>query len=217
MSLTGPLANIVSFIFFFSLPSTSHHKKWQTFSVSVSLSNKWDTNGKNMNSKDNIWQSISKKSDYWCNCYTYKACFHHTKVCVAAKFPLYHLETHGTSIRQISEHLPRNPEKIPDFKCSLFPEELTCCVAYITCTKDSLHFRESYSEMFTARPRASESGEQPPKSSQWSPKTTPKKVTLPRASVQDTCGCLIALSAPKWSLGFLCQRNIFGPGKGKFC
>lgn len=141
--------------------------------------------------------------------------FHHTKACVAPEFPLYHLETHGTCIRQISEYLPRNLEKIPYFKCSLFPEELTCCVAHITCTKDSLHFRESYSEMFAARPRAGESGEQPPKSSQWSPKTTPKKVTLPRASVQDTCGCLIALSALKWSLGFLCQRNIFGPGKGK--
>lgn len=43
--------------------------------------------------------------------YTCKACLHHTKVCVAAKFPLYHLETHATCIRQISEHLQRNPER----------------------------------------------------------------------------------------------------------
>lgn len=160
----------------------------------------------------------SEEGISWIRYYTCKACFHHTKVCVAAKFPLYHLETHG-NMHQANKWAPaKEPRrKYHDFKCSLFPEELTCCVAHITCTKDSLHFRESYSEMFAARPRAGESGEQPPKSSQWSPKTTPKKVTLPRASVQDTCGCLIALSAPKWSPGFLCQRNIFGPGKGKFC
>lgn len=47
----------------------------------------------------------------WIRYYTCKACFHHTKLCVAAKFPLYHLKTHGRCIRQINEHLPSNPEK----------------------------------------------------------------------------------------------------------
>lgn len=128
-------------------------------------------------------------------------------------FPSYCSETNVTYSRQISEHLPRDTQKSQDLYCSLFPEELTHGVALITCTKDSLYFREA---AVTFLPQSWEQAG-PASSRQNLHNDTPKqhkKSDTSSSECAETCGCLLAVTTQKLSLGFYASWICLDQGKG---
>lgn len=131
-------------------------------------------------------------------------------------FPPYCSETNVTYIRQISEHLPRDTQKSQDLYCSLFPEELTHGVLHSSpalrivytsgklqwhpcCKAESRQAQRAAAKIFTMIPQ----------------NNTKKWHFLERV-----CRHLwVSLSRENSEIvsRFLCQLNMFGPGKGKFC